>query len=245
MLGRLVAVAVAGIALPVIAGASELPVPVAELATAPFPAPAPDAQLQAPSTSPAVARLVWIDPTSVALGTEGVVRPEVERLLRAMGVSTSWRRGVPHELARPSELRVIFLDRGAPRAHGAPVLGATPASFKGEPFVWVHVPSVRSAAGITNARSGPSLDIHTTRRLGVALARVIAHEVVHAIAPGLAHGSGLMSPRLDRGMLTGSSIRIDPEVGLAVRAALVGVRAVSEPDAAILAVESTPRESYR
>jgi hypothetical protein len=169
----------------------------------------------------------------------------VERLLRSMGVAATWRRGEAHELARPGELRVIFLDRGAPRAHGSPVLGATPASFRGEPFVWIHVPSVRAAAGITSPRTGPGLEIHAARQLGVALARVIAHEVVHAIAPALEHGHGLMSARLDRAMLTAPSIPIDPEVGLALRAALTGVRTAAQPDDAVLAVESALTEPRR
>jgi hypothetical protein len=187
---------------------------------------------------------VWLDPAGEALGTEAVVRPEVARVLREMGVSTSWRRAEPNELARVGELRVIFLNRAAQRGHGVPVLGATPASFQGERLVWVHVPGVRAAVGVAE-RSGPGLDVHSARRLGIALARVIAHEVVHALAPSLPHGSGLMSARLDRRMLTAASIAIDPQVSLAVRSALLGAAPALRPTDTILAVESTYREPYR
>jgi len=234
--------AVAGLLMTAVATASE--VPVAELAAAPFVSGSPATLPLVPAVSQTPsARLVWLDPAGAAFGTEAMVRPEVARVLRAMGVSASWRRGEPHELAREGELRVIFLNRGAERGHRVPVLGATPASFQGERFLWVHVPSVRAAVGVQ--RSGPSLDVHSARRLGIALARVIAHEVVHALAPSLPHGSGLMSARLDRRMLTDASIAVDPQVGLALRTAILGATPASRPIDTILAVESTYREPYR
>ena len=240
---RRVVLAVAGFVTPTLLAASE--VPIAELASAPFvsEAAAPPTLVPAVSDAPA-ARLVWLDPVGSAIGTEGVVRPEVTRLLREMGVRASWRRGEPDELARVGELRVIFLNRGAQRDH-APVLGATPSSFQGERFLWVHVPSVRAAAGVASSKIWPNLDLHSARRLGIALARVIAHEVVHAVAPGLPHGTGLMAARLDWRMLTAPSIAIDPQVGLAVRAALAGAPPAARPADSILAAEGNHRESYR
>ncbi len=192
-----------------------------------------------------LARLVWLDPSGVAFGTEAVARPAVAELLREMGVATTWRSGDPHELARPGELRVIFLDRVARSEQGAPVLGATPPKFLGEPFVWVHVPSVRAAAGVDARRAGASLDMRSARRLGIGLARVIAHELVHALVPGLPHGKGLMSARLDRRMLTDASIAVEPEVSLAVRVALLGAPAALPAGDTILAAESEAKERYR
>jgi hypothetical protein len=233
--------AVAGLLITTVATASE--VPVGELAAAPFVSGSLATLPLVPATTETpAARLVWLDPAGEAVGTEAMVRPEVSRVLREMGVSASWRRAEPHELAREGELRVIFLNRAAERNHRVPVLGATPASFQGERFVWVHVPSVRAAIGVS--RSGPGLDVHSARRLGIALARVIAHEVVHALAPSLPHGSGLMSARLDRRMLTAPSIAVDPQVGLALRAAILGAAPALPPNETILAVESY-REPYR
>jgi hypothetical protein len=103
---------------------------------------------------------------------------------------------------------------------------------------------VRAAVGI-GQRRGPGLDVHTARRLGIALSRVIAHELVHALAPSLPHGSGLMSARLDRRMLTAASIAIDPQLALAVRTAILATLPAARPSDTILAVESTYRESYR
>ena len=245
MLRRIV-LAVAGLVAPALLSAAEVPipdVPIPELASVPFvsDASAMPALLPAVTEVPA-AKLVWLDPVGSALGTEAVVRPEVSRLLREMGVAASWRHGDPQELAQSGELRVIFLDRAAERDHVA-VLGATPASFQGERFLWVHVPSVRAAAGVSSLKTGPSLDFQSARRLGIALARVIAHEVVHAVVPGLPHGTGLMSARLDRRTLTAASIAIDPQVGFAVRAALAAPP-VRRPSDTILAAESIYRGTY-
>jgi len=243
MLGRHAVLAATCLAWPALAPAGELPV--AELADAPFVSPAPGLPEPARDAQPPTARLVWIDPASVALGTEAVVRPEVARLLREIGVTATWRRAEPHELARPGELRVIFLNRAAQREHGVPVLGATPTSFMSDRFVWVHVPSVRAATGLGSQRSGQSLDVYSARRIGIAMARVIAHELVHALAPGLPHGSGLMAARLDRRMLTAPNIHVDAEVGLAVRSALALPPPAATPSDAILAVESTFKEQRR
>ena len=246
MLRRNAVLAAASVVIAGVASAGEMPV--ADVPDAPLVSPAPVMpELAGRVLPPPAARLVWMDPTSAALGTEAVVRPEVTRLLREMGVAGSWRKGGPHEVAQPGELRVIFLDRPAASEHGVPVLGATPTSFLADRFVWVHVPSVRAAAGVASQRTGPSLDPHSARRLGIAMARVIAHEVVHALAPTVPHGTGLMASRLDRATMTAPSIKVDPEVGLALRNALTLPQAPgAAPPAgdAMLAVESGGKEPY-
>jgi len=197
-------------------------------------------QLERPAMP--VARLVWLDPAGIALGADQVAQPAVTELLREMGVEARWRRGDPHELSRPGELRIILLPRPGVFENGLPVLGATPAQFEGEPHVWVHVPSVGSAVGIDRMRPGMRLDVHAARRLGTGLSRVVAHELVHALVPALPHGKGLMAARLDRRMLTGPSVPVDADVGLAVRAALAGIRPVAPPTDTILAAESSREE---
>jgi len=118
-------------------------------------------------------------------------------------------------------VRVILLDRGADQAPGIPVLGATPSHFEGAPFVWVHVPNVRAAAGLRPAGSGFA-DPLSARALGIALGRIVAHELVHALAPSVPHGTGLMSGKLTCRQLTAATLPVDPEVGLTVQAALRG-----------------------
>jgi hypothetical protein len=179
-------------------------------------------------------RLVWTDPSGAGSGLEPLARKEAVGLLRKMGVPVTWRRGDARELAREGELRIILLDQTVARAPGLTVLGATPAAFAVSPFVWVHLPGVRASLGLARGRR-PSSEILATRWLAVAVGRVIAHEVVHAIAPAVPHGTGLMSATLTRRQLTGRSIVFDPEVALAVREALRGGLPSPRPDDGILA----------
>jgi len=252
MTGRFAALALASASLwvPAAATATEFPVPELFLwtgttsVTPVTPASPADPLLATALARPAmpVARLVWLDPAGIGLGADQVAQPAVTELLREMGVEARWRRGDPHELSRPGELRIILLARPGVFENGLPVLGATPTQFAGEPHVWVHVPSVASAVGIDRMRPGMRLDVQAARRLGTGLSRVVAHELVHALVPALPHGRGLMAARLDRRMLTGPSVPVDAGVGLAVRAALAGIRPVAPATDSILAAESSREE---
>ncbi|HYN05210.1 MAG TPA: hypothetical protein VE359_22365, partial [Vicinamibacteria bacterium] len=142
-----------------------------------------------------VLRLVWVDPTGIGVGAEAAALAEARSLLRKMGATVSWRRGDASELARPGEVRVILLDRTA-TSFGKAVLGATPPRFEVAPFVWVHVPSVRGVIGLDPRGSVFALSPAASRALAIALGRVVAHELVHALAPSVPHGTGLMSATL-------------------------------------------------
>jgi hypothetical protein len=173
--------------------------------------------------------LVWLDTGSAASGSERSARDEAVRLLRAMGVRASWRTAEPGDDPRPGELRVILLDRAAVDRTGAPVLGSTPSHFEGEPFFWVHVPSVRGAVGLDPRRPLSPADLRERHLLGVALGRVIAHETVHAIAPDVPHSAGLMAPLLKKNDLTSRKVAVPAELGRAFRAALAGGRPAAAP----------------
>jgi hypothetical protein len=115
------------------------------------------------------------------------------------------------------------------------VLGATRPRFPVARVVWVRVPNVRAAVGVS--QSGPLILLSASDRLavGVAIGRVVAHEVLHALAPSLPHGTGLMSSRLNRRQLTGAAVPVDPEAALAFRAALRGEPALPAPAPGIVA----------
>jgi len=247
MKGRFAALALVTFGIPAVAAAAAFPVPELFLwtgTTSATPARPAEPPVLPELGRPAmpVARLVWLDPGGIALGTEQVAQPAVVELLREMGVEARWRRGDPHELSRPGELRIILLPRAGSIENGLPVLGATPTQFAGDPHVWVHVPSVGTAVGIDRMRPGMRLDVHAAKRLGIGLSRVVAHELVHALVPTLPHGKGLMSARLDRRALTGPSLPVGTDVGLAVRAALAGIRPVAPATDTILAAESGQEE---
>ena len=195
-------------------------------------------RVRPPSSVPLVAspvlRLVWVDPTGIGVGAEAGARDEARSLLQKMGATVTWRRGDAGELARPGEVRVILLDRTVAQS-GKPVLGATPPRFDGAPFVWVHVRSVRAVIGLDARGPAFTMVAAASRDLSIALGRVVAHELVHALAPSVPHGTGLMSAMLSYRQLTASSIPFEAEVGLAVRGALRGDPPGSPPDTGVLA----------
>jgi hypothetical protein len=197
-----------------------------------------------PALSPAdplSTRLAWLDPTRAAVVIGSVARDETRSILGKMGVSVDWRVGEAGEIARPGEVRVIMADRAAARATGEPILGSTPPRFEGEPYFWVHVPNVRAAMGLRPDGPLATLEPPSVRALGVALGRVVAHELVHVLAPTAPHGRGLMSEKLTRFQLTALRLPVDAEVGLAVRAALRGEVAPAPEGTGVLAATTTGR----
>jgi hypothetical protein len=94
---------------------------------------------------------------------------------------------------------------------------------------------VRAAVGLRQQVPAPTLELSAARTLGIALGRVVAHELVHALAPSAQHGTGLMSEKLTRRQLTAARLSVDSEVGLTVRAALRGEPSLPPADTDVLA----------
>lgn len=191
-------------------------------------------------------RLAWLDPASAAGRSALAAREEAARVFKALGVAVSWRRAEPSEPARPGEVRVILLDRQAVNDGGrANVLGSTPARFEGSPFVWIHVPGVRDSLGLPGSDPGPAGDARESYLVGVALGRVIAHELVHALAPRVPHGEGLMKSRLTRRDLTATTAPVTPGLAARVRAALGADPGPAPSDTGLLAAEHARGEQQR
>jgi len=166
-----------------------------------------------------VLRVAWVDPTSCACGLESIALSEVARLLREMGVRVRWRRDRGLARAVSDEVRVVVLDRVRSESAGL-VLGASQTPGPPGSVAWVHLPSVRQALGMHAAWSPWRLDHGERRTLGIALGRVAAHEIVHAVAPDVPHGEGLMAERLSLDLLTSPAVQLDRQVALAVRRGL-------------------------
>jgi hypothetical protein len=179
--------------------------------------------------------LVWYDPSRVASGTELVARKEAAELLARLGANVSWRNGAAGEVTGSGEVWVILVDSGPRQPAGTLVLGATRARRTSTRVLWVRVPNVAAAVGALHSRPVRLLPPEELRRVAVALGRVIAHEVVHVLAPSLPHSSGLMSGSLTRGQLTAPLIAVGHEATLAVRAALRGEPTFAPPAAAMMA----------
>jgi hypothetical protein len=121
-----------------------------------------------------------------------LMQRELDTLLGGTGVRVRWRRASAASETRTDELRVVFLD-GPGRGLYAdrPVLAASRHVDPG-PTIWVFTPSVVAALGQpVQRREAPDV----TRALGLALGRVLAHELVHVLAPEIPHGHGVMAER--------------------------------------------------
>jgi hypothetical protein len=164
-----------------------------------------------PAADPA-AHVVWIDMAHTPPLAERVAQEEAARLLNQLGVTVRWRHGAPGDVLDEGEFAVILLSRDRAARPGTFVLGAC-NSLSTTPRAWVFLSSLQWALSL------PSLDSPAEgTRLGTALGRIVAHEIVHALAPSLQHArDGLMAPRLDRTALLQPQMAIDPATRRVVR----------------------------
>ena len=185
------------------------------------------ALLLAHPAAPAVEapQIVWIDLAGTPAAAERAAQEEATRLLRQVGLEVRWRHGAPADVLEGGELAVILVPRDRAARPGTFVLGACNAR-SATPRAWIFLDSLQWALGLR------SLDAPAdSNELGVALGRIVAHEVLHAVAPAMEHAhAGLMSARLDRTALLGPHLAIDPgtrrflsRLGAVQRASLGGV----------------------
>jgi hypothetical protein len=206
-----------------------------EVALPPRRAPLPQ-PLSSKQAAAHVFRLAWLDVSDITRGVDDIARSETRSILKETGLDVVWRRGRAGELARPGEVRVILLQRSLFDGRSAhPVLGSTPPGARQCPNVWIHVGSVQAALGLRSDLSAKELRPRARRDLGVALGRVVAHEVVHAVAPSVEHEGELMSETLTRGELTRARLSLAPATAVAVRAAVLGLSAPGQPGSGLRA----------
>jgi len=159
--------------------------------------------------------LQWCDPQGLyAHGSERVGR-ELHRAFKALGVGvdfTEGRRGIPVVLV-PTE----------PTEWGFPAyaMGAV-AGPRDRPRIYVFFSAVVRALGyrpeILRERW---LTQREERDLGRALAKVIAHEGIHAVLPSRPHGKeDITRWKLDRESLLASRIELDPVLAEELRSVL-------------------------
>jgi hypothetical protein len=195
------------------------------------------------------ARLAWHDPADLLPGYFGGIKEETARILQGMGASTVWRRADSRDLARMDEISVIFVAHG-PRpvkVRQSVVMGSTPTEVKPHRAVWVHTPQVLAALGLSTLRQSQHLAPREHFQFTRALARVIVHEVIHALAPEVPHGSGIMCEQLSYKQLTSDVLEVEPMVRAAVQAALARPpffvpppRAEGASSAALASVSESP-----
>ena len=148
----------------------------------------PGAEGAEPLSIPAVAiEMARLPATSFTL-----MQRELDTLIGGADLRVRWRRDSPAAETAADELRVVFLDGpGRGLYAGRPVLAASRHTDPG-PTIWVYTPNVLAALGPTaGGRDSPDRQ----RGLGLALVRVLAHELVHVLAPEMPHGHGVMADR--------------------------------------------------
>jgi hypothetical protein len=141
-------------------------------------------------------RLAWCDILRRTPFPFEVMSAEVERILGGERVEVTWRViDDDPVILGDSEVKVILLDR--PRAGPARehlVMGSTPR--EGGRTAWAFSSVVAWALGLTREAF---LSLPQQQELARALGRVVAHEIVHVIAPEVPHArQGLMQVRMDR-----------------------------------------------
>jgi hypothetical protein len=169
-------------------------------------------------TAPRV-RLVWFDPLNALPCPFETLGRNVRDVFAVVGVDVVWERGTQDLVLGPEDVQLILLDDLRSVHNGSDTMGLveprTPTRV-----AWILLPSVKRALGV-DPTPGRLLDPSANRDLALALSRVVAHEVVHAVAPRVPHASkGLMAPRLDRGAL------LKPLIGLDAASVAVFVDAV-------------------
>ena len=172
--------------------------------------------------------LVWFDPSQVLPCRPELVRREVAAIFGTIGVGVSWTIGGAGTTTGPGELQVILLaqDRSGDSRHA---MGSVLGSAGPSRALWVVLAQVKRALALEDLPDG-ALSVSQLAQIGRAIGRVVAHEVIHAVAPGSPHAaSGLMRRQLNRGELLRHWIPLDPSSTAAFVSALGGRGGGPEP----------------
>ena len=143
---------------------------------------------------------------------------EVETIFSEIGVEVCWHDGShglwrENEPPRSIEIRLVLLPvESGDWGYEGQVMGAAvrnPRTPERTHTVYVFFPNVLRTLGLhTDALDE---NVGKWRAVARALGRVLAHEIVHAIAPGQPHReTGLMGKQLRRSILLKQELRLDP-----------------------------------
>jgi hypothetical protein len=164
--------------------------------------------------------LVWIDPLGRLPCAFDDLTREVAALFDGLGVTLQWHTATAGMPTDAGELHVILLDDARVGGNAARAMGVTQSSPGSARALWVVLPNIRRTLGLPEVVRG-----HYSKEerwmLARAMARVVAHEIVHSVVPLLPHASsGLMRKQLDRGALLDDKLSLDPASLRAFRASV-------------------------
>jgi len=192
-------------------------------------------------------RLVWVDVLGSAPFAFLNASREASAILARAGVETEWTLGATSSMTTDDELKVVLLE-GITKGARLPehVMGGTRRGAQSR-TTWIYLANVLWALGLQD-RSPQGFTAAEEEDIARALGRVVAHEIVHAVAPQLSHSrSGLMAGRINRILLVHGSVSLGAREQKALRAGLATFNAPTEPatDAVAMAVRSYISPSTR
>ncbi len=165
--------------------------------------------------------VLWVEVVKVPGAVRDAMVREAADVLGPLGVRLVWRAGPPETESEADEVRVVPLGPASRRTKTGRVLGAT-STGDGPRTIWIDYANVAWVTG-TTAEKLVSADSRARMRAGVAMGRVLSHEVIHALVPGMPHSdAGLMGVRLLGALERPASL--DAGTRDAVRAALAQAR---------------------
>jgi len=167
-------------------------------------------------------RLVWIDVLGSAPYAFQNAARETSAILAAAGVQAAWTLGDASTVTSGDELKIVMM---AGTANGARlpehVMGGTHRDAASH-TTWIYLSNVLWALGLEE-KGSRRLSVQEEEQVARALGRVVAHEIVHAVAPDVPHSPhGLMAGKLGRSYLLQARAALAPAEQTAFRAALEG-----------------------
>lgn len=184
------------------------------------------------SPAPWPVRLVISDRFGLPGSFLATIRGDVQSILRAVDIEVTWSSGEPaDENNRSRDQRVsgsflVVLAGKSPSDWGVTdeAMGAVASAVHLLPYVIVFPERVLQVMEPHRQADRPPKYNRTMAR---AFAKVVVHELVHAIAPEHSHSvRGLMRSTLDRAFLLDPELQIDA----GCRAAIVGaLQALADP----------------
>ncbi len=156
--------------------------------------------------------LVWVDAHGLFPDFERV-RSEADPIFRDLGVDVLWEVGSDPKRSGPGERRIqVVLMPSEPSGWGISpnAMGVVllPERSQQDSVFLFYRPILRTLG--LGRRGGAMLNPRERQDVARAIARVLVHEVIHAIAPNLSHADeGVMHDSLLMGALARRGIEID------------------------------------
>lgn len=174
---------------------------------------------------PAAPRLAlhWIDGFDFCGPVRDIAMKEAAAILGRTGVEVTWRE--PKDAAYPSphelSVKVILVETHPSQWHlQANALGAVMGTGVPRGSAYVFATNALAALGIEN-KTRSCLTPRRNFVLGRALARILVHEIVHAVVPEHPHSaSGVMTASFDHDALIVSGLAVDGACARAFRLAV-------------------------